>query len=245
MGGTGGAKGPVIVVLGMHRSGTSWLAGELQERGLPLGEVNMSSRYNERGNRENPTILNLHENVLRASGGQWNKPPRHVVWTDAQRKSLHSFIDEMDEEFDGSWGCKDPRTLLTFDEWQQQLNGRMHLVGIFRHPQAVAASLLARELSPRDRVRGKRHAFRLWNAYCERLVALHQATPFPLIRFDSTPEDLEVQLSKAVDALGVSLDTADEGPANFAPELVHEESGPRVPRNCARTWSYLTAHQIR
>jgi hypothetical protein len=147
----------------------------------------------------------------------------------------------MDAEYPGGWGNKDPRTLLVLDEWRRQLGDRLVLVGIFRHPGAVATSLLARELQPRDRIRGRRQAVRLWNAYCERLVAAHESAPFPLIRFDTAPAALDDQLTKTLRGLALPLQQA---PATFTPELVHEGGPGPVPRRCRRVWSYLLANQV-
>ena len=69
----------IYAVLGMHRSGTSWLAGSLEERGLALGEVNESAKYNAKGNRENSELQSLHAAVLRDSGGTWRDIPRRIV----------------------------------------------------------------------------------------------------------------------------------------------------------------------
>jgi len=44
---------PPILILGMHRSGTSCLAGCLEEAGLYLGDVNLKAGFNKKGNREN------------------------------------------------------------------------------------------------------------------------------------------------------------------------------------------------
>ena len=58
---------PVVLVLGMHRSGTSCLAGSLQQAGLELGDVFTSNPFNKKGNREHRdvmTSLNLDFSVL-------------------------------------------------------------------------------------------------------------------------------------------------------------------------------------
>ena len=39
----------LIAVLGMHRSGTSYLAGSLQEAGLILGDCHTWNKHNEKG----------------------------------------------------------------------------------------------------------------------------------------------------------------------------------------------------
>ena len=46
-------KSSPIAILGMHRSGTSCLAGSLQEAGIYLGDVVTSAAHNQKGNREN------------------------------------------------------------------------------------------------------------------------------------------------------------------------------------------------
>ena len=75
----------VVAVLGMHRSGTSWLAGSLQEQGLELGAVNEQAAHNAKGNRENDEIAALHGAVLRDSGGSWDSPPRRIEWSHDHR----------------------------------------------------------------------------------------------------------------------------------------------------------------
>ena len=65
----------VIAVLGMHRSGTSALVGSLQQRGLFLGRHSTRNTYNLRGNRENPDVVQLNEDILEHSGGSWHAPP--------------------------------------------------------------------------------------------------------------------------------------------------------------------------
>ena len=55
---------PCILILGMHRSGTSCLAGSLQQQGVYLGEVHEWNPHNLKGNRENPHIMALNEGLL-------------------------------------------------------------------------------------------------------------------------------------------------------------------------------------
>ncbi|MFD2233067.1 hypothetical protein [Phaeospirillum tilakii] len=74
-----------ILILGMHRSGTSCLTGMLEQAGLPLGEVNTVSRHNRKGNRENNEVMRLNDAVLAASGGRWDQPPPALCWDDLHR----------------------------------------------------------------------------------------------------------------------------------------------------------------
>src|ERR671936_1791837 len=70
----------VICVLGMHRSGTSCLAGSLEQQGLFLGEVNTSAPFNRRGNKERFDIMHLQGDILEGSGGSWDQPLAVVEW---------------------------------------------------------------------------------------------------------------------------------------------------------------------
>jgi len=65
----------IVAVLGMHRSGTSWLAGSLQDLGLEMGEVSTRDPHNLKGNRESPVLMEIHDGVLVDSGGSWKRPP--------------------------------------------------------------------------------------------------------------------------------------------------------------------------
>lgn len=164
-----------IVVLGMHRSGTSCLAGSLEEAGLHLGEVNTEAPHNARGNRENRTIMDLHDEVLAANGGSWDVPPPLVTWSDEHRARRDEIIATYPS--DVVWGFKDPRSLLLLDGWIEALPG-LRFVGTFRHPAAVAASLAARNHF--DAARS--HA--IWLAYNRRLIDYHARFGFPLVSFD-------------------------------------------------------------
>lgn len=74
-------KSQCVIVLGMHRSGTSTLSGTLLEVGLHLGSV-LDSKFarNPKGLQEAPSILFMHENLLGANGGSWHQPPDQIEW---------------------------------------------------------------------------------------------------------------------------------------------------------------------
>ena len=225
---------PVVAVLGMHRSGTSWLAGSLQEKGLELGEVSEANPHNAKGNRENKVLMDLHEEVLRANEGSWKRPRFPNRWTDEQRARLAEFVTQMDESYP-RWGFKDPRSLFLLDEWRRRLGGRLLRIGIFRHPLAVHRSLHKR--NERFTVR---RSLRVWKAYNERLVAEHEREPFPMIRFDVDPETLQSSLDAACGTIELA---GDERPAGFFDaSLVHNDAAEeRVPWRCRGLWSRLLA----
>ncbi len=194
-GAAGAARRPrVITILGMHRSGTSALAGSLAAAGLELGEVRTEGGdSNAKGHHEPGELISLHEDVLITSGGAWHLPPTEVTWTPRQRARRDEFIAARA----GSplWGWKEPRTLLVIGGWLEAIPD-LELVGTFRHPAVVARSLQRRHGSERIDM-----WFDLWLAYDARLLALVEERRLPLIDFDLPPDAYRARLGALVHEL--------------------------------------------
>ena len=165
-----------MLILGMHRSGTSCLAGCLQAAGLISGEVNTEAMYNKKGNRENLAVMHLNDEVLASNGGSWRQPPARVAWSDAQLAKGAEVVATIAGE--GIWGFKDPRTLLTLDGWLHIL-GKVEIAASFRHPLAVA-----RSLNRRDPTLSLDEGLELWRVYNEKLVAVAERFPVGLVSYD-------------------------------------------------------------
>src|SRR5271166_5535385 len=67
-----------VLVVGMHRSGTSAVASALGELGLALpreGDL-LGPRFgNEKGHFESLSLMSLGDEALRLLGGSWDDPP--------------------------------------------------------------------------------------------------------------------------------------------------------------------------
>lgn len=140
-----GQRPRIVVVLGMHRSGTSLLTGTLQKAGLELGKVVHSAPHNRKGNRESISIRTVHEDLLERAGGSWRQPLESVRWSPVHQ----ALRDPIISRFQGQplWGVKDPRALFCLEGWLEVLP-QMQLVGIVRHPESVVRSLQARNGFP-------------------------------------------------------------------------------------------------
>jgi hypothetical protein len=184
-----------VLVLGMHRSGTSCLAGSLQEAGLYLGKVKTSSPFNKKGNRENKTAMRLHEDVLTANGGRWHKPPVTVQWTAGQLDRL----DELIASYPGSglWGIKDPRLLLVLDVWLERLSFPQRVASI-RNPVAVVRSLQTRHPDFTEDA-----MFELYHAYNQLLIDQWKESPFPIVNFDCSATEYAAQIDAVAKGLGL------------------------------------------
>lgn len=177
------SQGPrVICILGMHRSGTSFLTGSLQQAGLELHQVHEQNPHNLKGNRENPAIMQLNDWVLDSNGGSWDRPPQNLQWSEAQLAQGRDILAQYQDY--PLWGFKDPRVLITLDGWRRLLP-ELEFIGIFRHPQLVAQSL-----NRRNEKTSLAEGIALWREYNERLLAQHQVKPFPVIEFDPAARDM-------------------------------------------------------
>lgn len=204
--------GQALMVVGMHRSGTSFLTGSLQQAGLELGQHSAWNPHNLKGNRENQAVVAFHDALLARHGFAWDNPPKEpVAWTSTDKAKAQKLINE----YRGvpHWGFKDPRALLLVEGWLDLLPD-MQFVGIFRHPLAVAQSLDARGGMPQEQ------AFALWHAYNSRLLALHEQHPFPLLCFDEDEQVLSEKLDLLLPELGLKPLVQDRF---FSADLKHHQ----------------------
>lgn len=189
-----------VVILGMHRSGTSCLTGSLKDYGLKLGSVSEFNKYNQKGNQENPEIFRLNEALLNHNDSAWNNPINKKLNWD---KSLEERRDQVLEKYNllqKPWGIKDPRMLLTYDFWKESLPNHA-LIGSIRHPKAVALSLAARKnlCVPME------SGYRLWKIYNESLIRIYKDKPFPVVNFDSSPSTYKKQVELVAKSLGLDI----------------------------------------
>lgn len=127
-----------IVVLGMHRSGTSCLAGMLAAGGLASAGAAVRNWDNARGHHEMLDVVRLDEAVLAHSGGHYLSPPPAIRWTAAHAARRDELLARI---VDGRPALlKDPRMLLALPFWRASALP-FRAIGIVRHPLAVARSL--------------------------------------------------------------------------------------------------------
>jgi hypothetical protein len=219
----------------MHRSGTSMLAGSLQEAGLVLGDVVTKAPHNRKGNREHRAIMFMQEDLLERNGGSWADPPETVRWGPLHEAVRDLFIAGFQEE--PIWGFKDPRTLMTLDDWLDVLP-HAELVGIFRHP-----ALVARSLNERSGLSFEQ-GLRLWQIYNQRLLHLHEGRPFPLLEFHQDATLLQHTLQAAAQAL--DLPARHRALAFFEEDLRHWTSPAEVdlPADVRRLYDQLRERTI-
>ena len=156
----GSAEGPVprrhaVVVLGMHRSGTSALARMLSLLGLALPKNPMGpSRGNELGHwGESDPIRWLHQELLQSAGSSWDDvSPFPASWLDTNAADEYRtrLVSVLSDEYPASdpFVVKDPRICRLLPLWTRVLDDLGVDAGFLltlRNPLEVAASLAHRD----------------------------------------------------------------------------------------------------
>lgn len=143
-----------VLVLGMHRSGTSALAGVLSRLGCDLPATPMPEHAsNPKGFYESLEIMRLNDAILASAGSEWNDWQRfNPGWLESPRAT--EFLPRASEVLANEFGAsamfvlKDPRMCRLLPFWKRALNDagiRPMAVLIHRNPLDVAASLQARD----------------------------------------------------------------------------------------------------
>ena len=141
-----------VVILGMHRGGTSALAGVVRLLGFDAGaedELIGATDANRRGHWEVAALSEFNERLLRELGGRWAGPP---VITEQQLESLAAgeWGRRARELFDRllggtEWVWKDPRLCLLLPFWRAVLDEPFRIVATTRPPVDIARSLERRD----------------------------------------------------------------------------------------------------
>ncbi len=162
----------LILVLGMHRSGTSAVTRALPCLGVDIGNVHLARYDNPKGFFEEPAFVHINETIFDALAVTWDGLESMdfrrlaVAAPDvAQRARLFLRIFCAD----GRRGLKDPRLCRLLPFWSSLFaleKIRSKAIIALRSPASVSASLMKRDGLSRER------ACALWIVYmCEALLA--------------------------------------------------------------------------
>ena len=143
-----------LLVLGMHRSGTSALTGVLNILGANLGEnLLVGGADNIKGYFENTDFLEINEEILRIFKMEWDSL-LHLPKGWEKNEKVHSLKEEIKKKikktFDNGYLflIKDPRMLTLFPVWEDVLNSfkfQIKIIFVIRYPMEVALSLQKRD----------------------------------------------------------------------------------------------------
>jgi len=168
-----------VVVVGMHRSGTSAVSRLVNLLGLPLGDsrdlIEADPLSNPSGHWESSRLVAVNDRLLGLLGGAWSAPP--ALESGWQRlPAVTRFRGEARWAFaatysSGDWTWKDPRVCLTLPFWRATLSGRLTAILVVRHPLEIARSMEARNRFP------VAYTLALWERYLRQALAGLEGMP--------------------------------------------------------------------
>ncbi|MCC2632545.1 MAG: glycosyl transferase family 2 [Ramlibacter sp.] len=219
---TGNKK--VVVVLGMHRSGTSAITRALETMGVQLGDHLMppAAGNNEKGFFEDVEINAINIDLLKALDNDWQAlapiPVTELLsdkYADLRLRAIAVLRSRLQQA--GPFGFKDPRVCRLLPFWQQVF---AHLglddayVIALRNPLSVARSLEKRDRLPREK------CYYLWLEHMMASVTGTRGKPRVVVDYDSLMEAPQVQIRRMAEGLGLVVDAA--AASAFAEEFLEE-----------------------
>lgn len=202
-----GMSSTAVCVTGMHRSGTSVVAGALAPLGASLGDPGRMLKPgadNPKGYFEIRAVVELDDELLAHLGGAWDQPPvldpgwEHGPGLAPFRERASALLDDSFGPATGraptiAW--KDPRLSVLLPFWRT-VTPIATTVIVVRDPVEVAASLAVRGYSV-----GAAQAASLWLRY---LYAATAADPgHLLVRHGDIFEDLPGTLARLAAHIGL------------------------------------------
>jgi predicted nucleic acid-binding Zn-ribbon protein len=154
---------PIVLVLGMHRSGTSLCSHLLSALGVDMADDIGVNVGNDGGHWERWEIVEFHDRILHLFNRDFYSDPQARTlgrfhdfalpvawWADPRvtqiRREIVTFLDQ--RMGDGYFGFKDPRAVRLMPVWHQIFNEvklAPKIVLCLRNPAQVARSLYARD----------------------------------------------------------------------------------------------------
>jgi hypothetical protein len=204
----------MILVTGMHRSGTSLVAMTMEALGVPFGDhaaFYAADQWNARGYFERRDVMDVNSRMIAGFGRTSSRlgalVGQVVYLSEPELDKIlargPSYADVMvsirDQTEDGA--IKDPRLCLTWGAWAEVVDLDSVVVCI-RHPFDVADSLRRRQHIP------TKLGLRFWRYH---MRALRSKLPdkVVIVDLDSLLASPRAELDMLVAALGLDIDTDD------------------------------------
>ncbi len=195
-----------LIVLGMHRSGTSMVTRLLNLMGAYFGPEGISLGANEenpKGFWERRDVLDLDEALLLAAGADWFRVA-HFSLEKIPKEALMTFRDQASKlllELDAHrpWVMKEPRQCLLLPLWRELLEVPI-CIYVHRQPIQIAQSLHRRNDFPIP------FGLALWERYT--LDALQAMAELPVVRvmhedLMRDPVEMTTSILTQLETLGV------------------------------------------
>lgn len=237
-----------VLVLGMHRSGTSALTRVINLMGFQAPRTLMAAtEANEAGFWESEVFMDLNETILKACGSNWYR--RRAMTVDplevARQTGLYDKVRAtLADEYGGAEliVLKDPRISRLYPLYAEALRAegyRISPVLALRNPVEVAASLTKRD----EFTQGK--GLGIWLRYTLDAERDTRGLPRSVIAFDDLMADWRGTMARAAAQLGeswpaMSPEAEAEADESLRPKLRHHA----LPPPKASSWRGFLARRV-
>lgn len=219
-----GSKKKLIVVLGMHRSGTSAIARGLMALGVDLGTNLMPAveNNNEKGFFEDVDVCELNDEILRLLGSHWSALSSiHIEMLGDELESLKSRATQiLEEKMTGViFGLKDPRVCRLLPFWTSVFDSMQLSVSYViavRHPMSVA-----RSLKLRNDIDDK-HSYYLWLRHVVPALLATAGEQRVVVDYDRLMSDPNMQLRRISERLGLAYIHDSASASYYSSEFLEE-----------------------
>jgi hypothetical protein len=234
-----------LIVLGMHRAGTSAVTRLINMFGAyfgPEGIGTPGTKDNPKGYWERKDILGFNRRIFSTRGLLWYRVDdwetrRQTALPDVAKAALQNAVLGLDAY--RPWVLKDPRFCLTLVEWLPFLEVPVAVI-VSRNPLEIARSLDIRDKLPRD------YGLALWEYYTASALRTAAALPRVFVDYNDlvrAPVETVGRLYRDLVALGtrrLELPTDREILAFIEPALLRstlDEGAPRLTDAQARLYA--------
>jgi len=205
-----------IVVVGMHRSGTSMVAQMAREWGASPGDerdLMPPDAVNPQGYWEHLPLVHLDDELLAATGSSWFCPPASDAATRAlaSRPELRTRALALLAAMDAQapvWVWKDPRLSVLLPFWREVWGDVLFVVPV-RSPLESARSIQKRDGHPVSA------SLLLWHRSMTSILENTEGAPRILVRYEALVEDPDA----GAQGLAANLDEA-WGRSGTSPEAL-------------------------
>jgi hypothetical protein len=199
-----------VIVMGMHRSGTSAVTGILDQLGITgpsIDDLIPASSSNARGHFESKILTRIDNQLLHVLGATWSAPPPLETGWERDR-SVVALTDSATRAFQSTFpirpmAWKDPRNCIVLPFWRSVLPPPLAAVLVYRDSLEVAHSL-----QRRDRLT-LTHGLALWERYLRSACAALAGIPTFVIGYADLLDDPASTCDNLVgflSAVGIDLD---------------------------------------
>lgn len=203
--------GTLVVVLGMHRSGTSVITRAMEVMGAEFGDNLMPAvpGVNDKGFFEDLDIYAINQEILTLAGADWHSLAP-VEFDKIDEASLRPVRERASELLatkckNKIFALKDPRISRLLPFWKpvfDSLGVRVVYALAVRNPMSVGRSLAKRDAFPSEK------SFLLWLLHTIPPLGATKGAQRVLVNYDKLMEDPRAELERMSMHLGLPLDEA-------------------------------------